>query len=56
MAWRKHGFGYGWRLCLLVAGWIPKSDLVEPVPDTADLSQLEEVKKLVQSISYKISK
>ena len=52
VAWRKHGFGYGWRLCLLVAGWIPVSELPESKPDTADLSQEQEVRKLVQSITF----
>ena len=52
VAWRKHGFGYGWRLCLLVAGWISTSELPESKPDAADLSQEPEVRKLVQGITF----
>ena len=53
VSWRKHGFTYGWKLCLLLAEWVHKSDLPQPVPDATDFNTAPEMKEIVQGLTFK---
>ena len=52
VSWRKHGVVYGWKLCMLLAAWVPMEQLETPIPDPLEASK-EDLKAYVFRVELK---